>query len=147
REFLNTVKSTIGSPTIPKQPDNSFSLFGKKVAMPPPPGSGVMVAPPPPAEISNAFPEVTLFWGELTTEQRSAIQNQVAIINSNATKDQKDGARKVITSILQIAEGRVGRLQRLILEIGRALSEPYAFDVFAPDSFNYGLMLTYRQEW
>lgn len=39
------------------------------------------------------------------------------------------------------------RLQRLILEIGTALNEPYAFDVFAPGTYNFGLMLTYRQKW
>lgn len=39
------------------------------------------------------------------------------------------------------------RLTRLISEIGTALNEPYSFDVFAPNSYNYGLMITYRQKW
>ena len=44
-------------------------------------------------------------------------------------------------------EGPGGKLAKLIEELGDAMSEPYAFDVFAPNSFNYGLLLTYRQEW
>jgi hypothetical protein len=39
------------------------------------------------------------------------------------------------------------RLQNLIREIGQALAEPYAFDVFAPYSYNFGILLTYRQQW
>jgi hypothetical protein len=45
------------------------------------------------------------------------------------------------------AETPADRLTRLISEIGIALNEPYAFDVFAPNSYNFGLMITYRQKW
>ena len=34
-----------------------------------------------------------------------------------------------------------------MLDIGRHMSEPYAFDVFAPGSYNFGLAITYRQRW
>ena len=44
-------------------------------------------------------------------------------------------------------QGNASRLTRLLSEIGRYLSEPYAFDVFAPNSYNFGLMITYRQKW
>ncbi len=39
------------------------------------------------------------------------------------------------------------RLMRLIYKLGLALNEPYAFDVFAPNTYNFGLMVTYRQKW
>ena len=39
------------------------------------------------------------------------------------------------------------RLERLLLELAEMLAEPYAFDVFAEGTYNFGLALTYRQEW
>lgn len=39
------------------------------------------------------------------------------------------------------------RLERLLLELAEMLAEPYAFNVFAEDTYNFGLALTYRQEW
>ncbi len=39
------------------------------------------------------------------------------------------------------------RVVRLLREIKARLSEPYAFHYFAPDSVNFGLLLTYRQLW
>ena len=39
------------------------------------------------------------------------------------------------------------RLSALLTELDDLLSEPYAFDVFAKDSINFGIMLTYRQKW
>lgn len=39
------------------------------------------------------------------------------------------------------------RLATLMAELDERLAEPYRFDIFAPDSTNYGVMLTYRQTW
>jgi hypothetical protein len=39
------------------------------------------------------------------------------------------------------------RLIRLLEEISQRLCEPYAFEYFASNSVNFGLMLTYRQLW
>jgi hypothetical protein len=38
-------------------------------------------------------------------------------------------------------------LINLLKKLDQALSEPYRFDVFAPDSVNFGLLLNYRQRW
>ena len=38
-------------------------------------------------------------------------------------------------------------LDHLMTEIDRLLAEKYRFDVFAPGSINYGLLLAYRQTW
>lgn len=38
-------------------------------------------------------------------------------------------------------------LQDLLTSLDQMLKEPYSFDVFAPDSINYGLLLNYRQHW
>jgi hypothetical protein len=39
------------------------------------------------------------------------------------------------------------RLEYLLTQLERKLVERYAFDVFAEDSINFGIMLTYRQTW
>jgi hypothetical protein len=39
------------------------------------------------------------------------------------------------------------RVKRLTEGLAGRLTEPYAFDVFAPDTFNFGVMVTYRQRW
>jgi hypothetical protein len=39
------------------------------------------------------------------------------------------------------------RLTNLILQLGQRLSEKYSFELFEPNSYNYGILLTYRQSW
>src|SRR6266850_5201278 len=39
------------------------------------------------------------------------------------------------------------RLAQLLTRFEKLLSERYAFDVFAKDSINFGIMVTYRQTW
>jgi hypothetical protein len=39
------------------------------------------------------------------------------------------------------------RLKQLMYELDQRLAEPYQFDIFAPNSVNYGFMVTYRQKW
>jgi hypothetical protein len=43
--------------------------------------------------------------------------------------------------------GGSSRLAQLLTQMEKLLSERYAFDVFAKDSINFGIMITYRQEW
>jgi len=38
-------------------------------------------------------------------------------------------------------------LNKLLTSLDNMLQEQYRFDVFAPDSINYGLLLNYRQHW
>src|SRR5215469_755034 len=39
------------------------------------------------------------------------------------------------------------RLTQLLTKLDNLLSGKYAFDVFAKDSINFGIMVTYRQTW
>jgi hypothetical protein len=39
------------------------------------------------------------------------------------------------------------RLGALLTKLDKLISEKYAFDVFAKDSINFGIMVTYRQTW
>ncbi len=47
----------------------------------------------------------------------------------------------------EAASERFPRIRRLLKDIQDRLHEPYAFDIFVPDSYNFGIMLTYRQKW
>lgn len=49
--------------------------------------------------------------------------------------------------ILANPAGARDRLTRLLKEIHERLSEPYSFHYFEPNSVNYGILTTYRQEW
>ena len=42
---------------------------------------------------------------------------------------------------------RYSRLKMLVQELGQRLSEPHNFHIFAPDSINFGILVTYRQKW
>jgi hypothetical protein len=43
--------------------------------------------------------------------------------------------------------GGSSRLYQLLTKLEKMLRERYAFDVFAKDSINFGIMVTYRQKW
>lgn len=49
--------------------------------------------------------------------------------------------------ISQKSNAGVGRLFRLILDMQKYLVESYKFDVFLPNSYNFGFVSTYRQHW
>jgi hypothetical protein len=43
--------------------------------------------------------------------------------------------------------GGANRLAYLLDKVEKKLAERYAFDVFAPDAINFGVLITYRQKW
>jgi hypothetical protein len=87
-------------------------------------------------------------WGKLSPEQQYWVWEQAAIVNDSSRTDvEKAQAKKVAYAILNNPAGPASRIATLLYKLGQALSEPYAFDVFAPHSYNFGLMLTYRQKW
>jgi hypothetical protein len=43
--------------------------------------------------------------------------------------------------------GGTGRLAALLEQLEKKLAEAYAFDVFAKDAINFGVLITYRQKW
>ena len=58
-----------------------------------------------------------------------------------------EGEREKLIEIISNPKGRIGKIMSTILEIGERLNEPYAFDVFAPNSVNFGIVTTFRQKW
>ncbi|KJK14090.1 hypothetical protein UB46_39615 [Burkholderiaceae bacterium 16] len=87
-------------------------------------------------------------WDKLSAEQQYWVWEQAAIVNDpNRSEADKARARQIAVSILESPAGPASRIATLLYRLGQALAEPYAFDVFAPHSYNFGLMLTYRQKW
>lgn len=118
-----------------------------------PPG-GVVVGPPPPIvglplppAVLAAVPDVATVWHSLSLDQQRMTLQQAAIVTGPSSDADKDRAREIIRMIAAQPAGAGGRLGQLMLELGKAISEPYKFDVFAPDTYNFGVMITYRQKW
>ncbi len=107
----------------------------------------------PPEGLADLVPEAVAVWPLLSDAQRKAIDSLALYIASLYTREGRDitasleYARKRIQAILAQASGRAGRLTRLLSETRQRLSEPYAFHYFAPNSVNFGILVTYRQKW
>jgi hypothetical protein len=102
---------------------------------------GALTVPPPPAMLAGPIPPPPL-------PSRPGAANRASTVSRNAIPPPASMGTRTSTSAAPSAvEGPSDRLVRLLNEIGLALNEPYAFDVFAPDSYNFGLMVTYRQKW
>ena len=101
-----------------------------------------------PQDVSSVFGPAAVNFPLLTPQQQSFILFQAQLASANdATQEQKDAAKQAGLEVLSSAQGAGGRLLKLVKDISSMIAEPYAFDVFAPDSFNFGLMITYRQQW
>ena len=106
---------------------------------------------PPSALVVRYFPEAVTVWPLFSDDQRNAVE-ALATSSSNAGTGYaatvlQDQNTAQVAVMIKSPMGTPSRLTKLIAEIGKELAEPYAFDVFAPDSYNYGLIITYRQEW
>jgi hypothetical protein len=113
-----------------------------------------------PLEVWGAFGSKAMEgWHRLSPDQQFAVQQcalEIKKYDNSADADNIDVKKRQIdvdtgTAILDAAiaspQSPKGRLEDLIETIQKALVEPYAFDVFVPNTYNYGLMVTYRQRW
>ncbi len=64
-----------------------------------------------------------------------------------AARKVMEGAVKVSSETQFKGREESGRLYQLLGKLEKLLAEKYAFDVFAKDSINFGIMVTYRQTW
>lgn len=80
--------------------------------------------------------------GQIRAESAQLVQRAREALRerSRETAQAGRGSRRPVA-------GNGSRLSALMAELDERLAEPYRFDVFAPDSTNYGVMLTYRQAW
>lgn len=83
----------------------------------------------------------TIGVGSVSTRDRS--------IQVNAGQPAESSNRSIQVNAVQPAEALPGssRLFQLLSKLEKMISERYAFDVFAKDSINFGIMVTYRQTW
>lgn len=103
---------------------------------------------PVPPQVLQAFPASNTIWGVLSSGQRFYVYlAALFVLNPDQPEDQKTPYRNQVAEIFKNPDGPGDRLSKAIFEIGRALNEPYAFDVFAPGTYNFGLLITYRQRW
>jgi hypothetical protein len=152
QNFLSNLTSN-ASATAASDPPKSFvdmilggfSFPGTPAAAPATPtepGDDVAI----PWHIADAFPEVIGIWPIMSVKQKASLDEQAnKWLNGNPQqeKEAKDAAKMIIA----LAEAQLGRLGKLIAQLSNSLSKPYTFDVFAPGTYNYGIMLTYRQRW
>lgn len=116
-------------------------------------GAAGDVAPPVPDLVQRWFSiNIVPVWPQLSDGQRAIATQDAQLVQHLFDENQflSLATKKIFDAMDDMAshpEGPGGKLAKLIEELGNAMSEPYAFDVFAPNSFNYGLLLTYRQEW
>ncbi|MBZ5538118.1 MAG: hypothetical protein LAO31_19370 [Acidobacteriia bacterium] len=64
--------------------------------------------------------------------------------NASGTNGKRSQATDIVVGD---AVGSAGRLFYLLGGLEKLLSEKYAFDVFAANSVNFGILVTYRQKW
>jgi hypothetical protein len=154
-EFISGVASVTGV-VVPQTSSASIQVgnvfnFGSST----PTANGVSSAavPPPPTTVTSHFPDAVQVWGLLSDAQRASLISLGQTFDGYANDPGPNYfslAQELINeadAIIAGPEGTGGRLAQLITELAQAQSEPYAFDVFAPNSFNFGLVITYRQIW
>ena len=68
-------------------------------------------------------------------------------LTSNGLQAARDAQAQATVPISADPLGGSSRLAQLLDELEARLAERYAFDVFAKNSINFGIMVTYRQTW
>lgn len=154
KQFIDTITGDVGISFSNSSSSTSWgdpfgiNLFGSSGGS----SSSPSFSGPPSTQVVHYFPQAATVWSLLDWEQQWSVTQHAQdmegfMADSQANKQAIQDAKDAVASIVKHPTGSASRLTRLIAEIGEHLSEPYAFDVFAPDSYNYGIMITYRQKW
>jgi hypothetical protein len=72
-------------------------------------------------------------------QSRQVIQRQLGSNGNGSTTADTGSASPTLTGAT--------RLQQLLQSLDKLMAEKYAFDVFAANSINFGILITYRQTW
>jgi hypothetical protein len=137
----------------------AFSLPNPFVAPATVNGQSSALSAPPPAGVLQFFPNAGPVWSLLSNAQQSTLIDNAQDLTNNIGN--LGNGVVTIYSVAQLQatytsqakdivaqpQGTAGRLAQLMIQLAQAQCEPYAFDVFAPNSFNFGLVITYRQIW
>jgi len=98
----------------------------------------------------QGYDQITWFY--LSPEQRDQVLSLFdtghrLIFADNGEVSGDVAAFQTTKELFDNPQGALSRLQRLLIETSTRLSEPYAFHYFAPNTVNFGILNTYRQQW
>jgi len=119
-----------------------------------------------PAELLAWIPALAAVWSDIPPDRQQWIADQYQYDQHEPTNRRErrrrerspsgnEQVREYLESLPDTLAGQLdqgyvpslGRVGRLLRDIAARLAEPYQFDIFAPDSYNFGVVFTYRQCW
>lgn len=84
-----------------------------------------------------ALYELALTWGKTLDRTWGG--------TSNRNFDEAKKARQLLKFALD--NTKLSRVEKLLQDLETRLTESYKFDIFAPNSINFGILVNYRQKW
>lgn len=111
---------------------------------------------PVPRYMKAIFPQLTQKdWNRLSDETKETFQTQTQ--NTAFRRDSYDTEEEYRADLetvyryyirdVALNESPLSRIASYITDINDRLSKPYSFKYFAPNTANYGILVSYRQEW
>ncbi len=110
---------------------------------------------PVPRSMKASYPQLTQSqWNRLSEFTQETFYTQTTSITLRADtltpeeiREQLDALYRYYILDLAMHESPLSRIESYITDINDKLSKPYSFKYFAPNTANYGILSTYRQEW
>jgi hypothetical protein len=115
---------------------------------------------PIPADVQECFPQLDLqTWNRLDEDGRNVLRTAALNfklpwssgndinppVSEWTSQEYLDKAYE--TAMKYHLNSPLAKAEKLILQVAERLNEPYSFKYFAPGTINYGILVTYRQEW
>ena len=94
--------------------------------------------------ISEIFNNTSEDEGEIARLKRYFNQLKV---EEDGLRVEMNGIKDAMQFILDNPKSNKSRVTEMLEELGKMISEPYAFDLFYPNTVNFGILATYRQKW
>ncbi len=73
--------------------------------------------------------------------------NDSGISKEELARRRSEARQILLSTKVEAVFSEPSRLQNLFVELAEQLAEPHRFDIFAPNSVNFGILVNYRQEW
>lgn len=110
---------------------------------------------PVPEFMQSVYPQLTQSqWNRLSEARQDTFWNQTfnvtiqsGSLSAEEMQEQLDTLYRYHIRDLGMHDSPLSRIENYITDINDKLSKPYSFKYFAPNTVNYGILNTYRQEW
>ena len=110
---------------------------------------------PVPRHLRAAHPRLTeAEWNRLSPERQEYFSDESHRISFSASYETPEERQAALDAHYDYYIRAVGlngnplsRIARMTADINEKLNEPYAFNYYAPNTVNYGIVTSYRQEW